>query len=191
MPVAGPGICHRFAATLSIIRQRRDLRTPGGLRTSVAIKTLSTSGTLAYMGYHTVALPAPIAVTNGQSFVVAVKITSPGTIYPIATEYPVANYSSSATAAAGQTYVRSSGSSWTDIITTRTGLGSGNVCLKAFTVTSGVVIPNVTTVAPTGTGSYAVGNTLTVNRTSDQALSTGEFCAYGCVPAQAVGTAAS
>ena len=71
------------------------------------------------MGYHTVTLPAPVAVTSGQPFVVAVKVTSPGTTYPIAFEAPYSSYSSAATAQAGQSYVSSSGSSWTDMTTYR------------------------------------------------------------------------
>ena len=82
---------------------------------SLGTKTLSTSGSLAYMGYHTVTLPSPVDVTNGQPFVVAVKVTSPGYNWPMAVEYPVANYSSAATAQAGQSYISSNGTSWADV----------------------------------------------------------------------------
>ncbi len=81
------------------------------------------------MGYHTVSLPTPVAVTEGQPFVVAVKVTSPGSTYPIPFEAPYANYSSAATAQAGQSYISSTGSSWTDV-TTR--VSNANVCLKAY-----------------------------------------------------------
>ena len=101
---------------------------------SLATKTLRTSGTQAYMGYHTVTLPAPVAVTSGQPFAVAVKVTSPGTTDPIAFEAPYSGYSSAATAQAGQSYVSSTGSSWTDLTTRIT---NANVCLKAYTTGSG------------------------------------------------------
>ena len=97
---------------------------------SLATKTLSTSGTIAYMGYHTVTLPSPVAVTNGQPFVVAVKMTTPGYTRPIPVEYQVANYSSAATAAAGQSYVSSTGTSWSDLTTIWN--ATANVCLKAY-----------------------------------------------------------
>ena len=114
---------------------------------TLATKTLRTTGTQAYMGYHTVALPTPITVTGGQSFVVAVKVTSPGTTWPIAFEAPYANYSSAASASAGQSFVSSSGSSWTDL-TTISGYANANVCLKAYTTTAVIPPPTLTGFTP-------------------------------------------
>ena len=108
---------------------------------SLATKTLATGGTLAYMGYHTVTLPSPAGITAGQPFVVAVKVTSPGTDYPIAVEYPLAGYSSSATAAPGQSYYSENGSSWTDATSEFSDM---NVCLKAYTVPVALTPPTVT-----------------------------------------------
>ena len=78
-------------------------------------------------------------MTNGQPFVVAVKVTSPGTSYPIAIEYPFVNYSDGATAAAGQSYVSSDGASWTDLTTQ---YANTNVCLKAYV--KAIVTPKLT-----------------------------------------------
>ena len=44
----------------------------------VATAPVAGSGTLAVGGYHTVALTAPVAVTTGADFVVAVRLTTPG-----------------------------------------------------------------------------------------------------------------
>ena len=127
---------------------------------SLATKTLSTSGTLAEMGYHTVKVPTPVAVTNGQPFVVAVKVTSPETSWPIAFEAPYAGYSSAATAQAGQSYVSSTGASWTDLTTAIT---NANVCLKAYVKTTvAPVIPAVTSFTP---ASGPVGTTVNLNGT--------------------------
>ena len=49
--------------------------------------------------------------------------------HPIPLEYPLGGYSSGARASAGQSYVSSGGSSWTDIATQ---YGNTNVCVKAF-----------------------------------------------------------
>ena len=107
---------------------------------TLASMTLGASGTLAYMGYHTVALPTPITLIGGQSFVVAVKVTSPGTGHPIAFEAPYANYSSAARASAGQSYVSLTGSDWTDLTTVS---ANANVCLKAYTTAATVLAPTL------------------------------------------------
>ena len=55
---------------------------------SLASLSLSTSGTLATMGYHTITLPTPVTVTDGQPFVVAAELTTPGYNWPMPIEYP-------------------------------------------------------------------------------------------------------
>ncbi len=71
-----------------------------------------------------------MSLTQGTPFVVAVKLTTPGYTYPIPVEYPWPNYSSRATAAAGQSYVSATGSAWTDMTTLKP---NTNVCVKAYT----------------------------------------------------------
>jgi C1A family cysteine protease len=127
--------------------------------TSLATKTLSTSGTLAQMGYHTVTVGTPVAVANSQPFIVAVKVTSPGTTYPIAFEAPYSGYSSAASAQAGQSYVSSSGSSWTDLTTQ---IAGANVCLKAYVSTPASAAPTITGITPT---SAPVGTVVTLTGT--------------------------
>ncbi|MFH0915767.1 MAG: lectin like domain-containing protein [bacterium] len=101
--------------------------------TSLTSMTLDASGTLAYMGYHTVTLSEPVALTSGDPFMVAVKVTSPGTDSPVAIEYPIADFSSAATAQPGQSYVSSDGTDWSDLTTE--GDANANVCLKAYVTT--------------------------------------------------------
>ena len=127
---------------------------------SLATKTLRTSGTLDYMGYHTVTLPSLVGVTSGQQFVVAVKMTSPGDSYPIAVEYPIANNSSAATAQPGQSYVSSTGTSWSDLTTAWK--ANANVCLKAYVKTYVPQPPAITGFTPTSGGA---GTTVTVTGT--------------------------
>ena len=105
---------------------------------TLAGKSLNTIGATAYMGYHTVTLTRPLSITAAQSFAVAVKVVSPSTsnAYPIAIECPIGSYSDKATASAGQSYVSSNGTSWTDITSfTSSSLdySKTNVCIKAFT----------------------------------------------------------
>jgi uncharacterized repeat protein (TIGR02543 family) len=104
---------------------------------TLAGKALNTTGTAAYMGYHTVTLTQPLSIVQGQSFVIVVKVASPstgGTLYPIAIEYPVTGYSAKATASAGQSYFSTNGTTWVDLTTQ---YSNTNVCIKAFTGTGG------------------------------------------------------
>ena len=129
--------------------------------TSLDAKTLATSGTLATMGFHTVRLPNPVALTSGRQFVVFVKVVTPGSTYPIAFEAPYSGYSQAATAAAGQSFVSPTGSTWTDM-TSR--VSNANVCLKAYVSASAPAptAPTLTSFSPT---SGPVGALVTVNGT--------------------------
>jgi C1A family cysteine protease len=96
--------------------------------------TSQTAGTFTYAGYHTVALPSPVALTVGQPFSVVVRLLTPGTNYPVPVEYAVAGYTSGATASAGQSWISNNGTAgtWTDIGSPGSYTPT-NVCLKAFT----------------------------------------------------------
>ena len=140
---------------------------------SLATKTLRTSGTEAYMGYHTVTLPSPVTLTEGQPFTVAVKVTSPGTSYPIAIEYPFDDYSSGATASTGQSYVSLNGSSWTD---TAAQFDGTNVCLKAYVNAAGP--DHITVTAPAAPTSQPQGSALPVTWTTNATVTGGEFSTW-------------
>lgn len=107
------------------------------------------SGTLATAGYHTVQLPSPVAISAGHKFSVVVKLTTPGYGYPICLERPYSGYASKATASTGQSYMSSTGNSWTDVAAQ---YSNANVCLKAFTLGSSAPPPSpgVLEVSPTG-----------------------------------------
>ncbi len=87
-------------------------------------------GTQETMGFHTVELPAGLWLEDGAQFVVAMQITTPGYEHPIAIEYPYPDYSSQATASAGQSFCSHDGVSWCDITDWQ---ADTNVCLKAYT----------------------------------------------------------
>ena len=86
------------------------------------------TGTLEYGGYHTVDLPVPVVVPTGTTLSVAVKLTTPGALYPVAVEGTFVGYSDQATASAGQGYISANGTTWTDM----DGAANASVCLKAF-----------------------------------------------------------
>lgn len=122
---------------------------PGPINPSGPVS--SQSGTIPSLSYHTIALDSPVELTSGQKFSVVVKLTTPGYVYPIPMESAYPDYSSAAQANAGESYVSSTGASWTDL--TSYYLDS-NVCLKCFTVDrSGMVVTpdmGLTSAGPVG-----------------------------------------
>ena len=70
---------------------------------------------------------------KGQKFSIVVELNSPNDLYPITIEYPLAGYSSKATANPGESYVSFDGKSWEDLTSI---LPNANVCLKAFTLST-------------------------------------------------------
>jgi hypothetical protein len=87
------------------------------------------SGTSADAGYLTILLPTPVFVANGTRFSIVIQLTTPGNSFPLAFEYPQANYSSKATASAGQSYMGWDGTSWEDMTTY---YPDANFCAKAY-----------------------------------------------------------
>lgn len=88
--------------------------------------------TLASPGYFTIPLGSLVPLKKGQKFSIVVKLTTKGYNYPIPVEYAVSGYSSQAKASAGQSFISANGTTWVDL-TTKSGLKSGNVCLRGFT----------------------------------------------------------
>jgi C1A family cysteine protease len=91
----------------------------------------TTSGSMN-AGYHTIALPSRIPLTNGQKFGIVVKFA--GSTYSIPIEDAVAGYSSAATSSPGQSFVSSTGATYTDITTS---FPKANVCIKGLAVSRG------------------------------------------------------
>lgn len=132
---------------------------------------LTTSGTIPGYGYRTIALPSPVQLSAGQKFSVVVKLTTPGYTYPIPFEYPYSGYSSAATSNAGESYVSSNGSSWSDI---RSYYANANVCLKAFTHEGGGLIVTPSTdsasVGPVGGPFSPASHVYTISNSGTTAL---------------------
>ena len=110
-------------------------------------------GTIGIPGYHTVTLPTPVTVNAGEKFSVVVRFQTPNYNYPITIEKPVSGYSSQATASAGQSYISSTGTTWTDLTTS---IPNANACLKAYTVNTGTTVtPPVASFTGTPTSGVA------------------------------------
>jgi C1A family cysteine protease len=94
--------------------------------------TLRGSGTVDLPGFVTVDLATPLGVHSGKTFVVAVRLDTPGDAQPIAIEAPAESWESGAEAGPGQSYMRyGDGDPWVDLAVNAT-TADTNVCLKAY-----------------------------------------------------------
>ncbi|MCX6363154.1 MAG: lectin like domain-containing protein [Actinobacteria bacterium] len=104
------------------------------------------SGAIGTPGFHTVALSSPFPVTGGNDFVVAVCLTSPENMSPLAIEAAELGLSSAATALPRQSYVSANGAAWSDLTKwDRT----ANLCLNAYTAKSAPVSTPTPSATPT------------------------------------------
>jgi C1A family cysteine protease len=132
---------------------------------SMAGPATTQTGTIALPGYHSVTLATPVAVTSGQKFSIVVKLTTPNYNYPVPMESPISGYSSQATSSAGQSYISSAGTSWTDLTSY---YANRNVCVKGFTTTGtpqNNPVPTLTSISPSSAAAGGSAFTLTVTGT--------------------------
>ncbi|MCE5323614.1 lectin like domain-containing protein [bacterium] len=137
-----------YALKDSTSYELRIYESPTSKPTSGTLVT-SQTGTILAAGYHTIALNTPVLLTAGTKYSCVVKLTTPGYNYPIGFEYPYAGYSSAATANSGETYISSTGNTWTDMTSVT---ANASACLKAFA--SNPVIASVRNVKAIADGSY-------------------------------------
>ncbi|WP_165076711.1 lectin like domain-containing protein, partial [Methanogenium sp. MK-MG] len=110
-----------------------DFTTPPGDAAPVAW----TSGTADLPGYHTITLPDSVTLMPGEVFSVVLEVSSPTDTHPLVVEQPIEDYSSKATAKAGESYVSADGDAWDDLTTI---FPDTNVCIKAHT-SPAIVVP--------------------------------------------------
>lgn len=97
------------------------------------------SETFTTPGYHTLDLPASVHVNKDEAFAVVVNVTAASGEYLLPLENPVENWSSKATAAAGQSLYSGDGSTWQDL-TLISGFANTNFCLRAIAAPGGVAV---------------------------------------------------
>ena len=91
----------------------------------------STSGTVAWYGYHTIPLPTPIPLTNGDDFGIVMKFTTPGYNFPSPFEKYFSGYCSAASANPGESYYSTDGITFTDLTTFDS---TANFCIRGLTL---------------------------------------------------------
>ncbi len=99
------------------------------------------TGAQIYPGYYTVKLDAPVPVTGGERFSVAVRLTNPNYPFPLAIEKPLEHYSHKATANPGESFVSKDGREWGDLTDFQ---DDSNACIKAFSAAPDIPKPVLT-----------------------------------------------
>ncbi len=152
-PVAGTAYEVRVASSLA----------------GVAEAPAAATGTVAVAGYHTISLARPAKVASGRSFVVAVRVTTPGWTRPVPVERP--SELISPRARSGQSYLSADGVAWTDL-TAVPGDSRSNVCLKAFVDDPSGAGDTRRPLVSVGAGTFRPGSTVTLRwRLTDPAFS--------------------
>ena len=100
----------------------------------IAAAPVAGSGKLDVGGYHTVPLSTPVPVMTGADFVIAVRLTTPGSLTPIPLEHPTRLLAPRP--AVARSFISRDGVAWKDL-RTRSGSGASDVCLKAFVDSAG------------------------------------------------------
>lgn len=90
---------------------------------------LEQKGDLDEPGYYTIELEEPIAVKKGQKFAAIAKIRTPGTDYPVATEYRADENTDSVDISDGEGYISMTGYNWSRAEEAY----QCNLCLKVYT----------------------------------------------------------
>ncbi len=90
---------------------------------------LVAQGELEDAGYYTIKFDEPVDLKKGERFAVIVKLTTPGSVHPIAIEYEVAKNADTVVLDDGEGYISARGSIWTSAEKSQ----ECNICLKAFT----------------------------------------------------------
>lgn len=121
---------------ISVYKNVKDTPESGVLQSEASV-----SGSLSYAGYHTVALPAPTALSAGEKYAVVIKLTGDGEspLYIVLERnvFGDANFKSSIECHAGESFISSDNETWTDAASLKDieplYQDTGNIRIKAFT----------------------------------------------------------
>ena len=108
-----------------LVRQVPD--NPG--KKAFASRILSAEGHLDYAGYYTILLETDDILNPGERFGVMVKLTTKGTVHPIAIEYDSGDGKCKVDLEDGEGYISPDGDDWQRLETGQ----KCNLCLKAYT----------------------------------------------------------
>lgn len=98
---------------------------------SFGSRRLAARGSFQNEGYYTVDFDKPVGLKKGQKFAVIVNIKTPGSVHPVAIEYPVQGRGAKKELSDGEGYISLRGTSWERVEESQ----KCNLCLKAYTRT--------------------------------------------------------
>lgn len=86
------------------------------------------SGTLANPGYYTIEFEKECQVEQGEKFAVVLRVTTPGSVHPLAIEYAADEMTANVDLSDGQGYISSGGKKWESAEDKQ----DCNLCLKVY-----------------------------------------------------------
>ena len=92
-------------------------------------RKLVARGRVAYSGYYTIPLDAEVMLAGGTRFAVMIRLTTPGSVHPIAIEYDANDDKSRIDLEDGEGYISIDGVTWENTEAQQ----QCNICLKAYT----------------------------------------------------------
>lgn len=85
-------------------------------------------GNLSNAGYYTIDFNREISVEEGEKFAVVLKVTTPGSVHPMAIEYAADQITENVDLSDGEGYISSSGNYWENVEENQ----GCNLCLKVY-----------------------------------------------------------
>jgi hypothetical protein len=164
---AGTGRVEAVGFYAPVAGSRFEVRVASSVK-GVTAAASAAAGVAPIGGYHTVDLTTPAAVAAGEVFVVAVRITTPGSDEPVAIER--ASELIAPSSAPGESYVSPDGAEWVDL-TRMPDLAGSDVCLKAFVAAEGAGDRRAPVVKVTPTSVRRGGTARVRYRVTDPAFS--------------------
>lgn len=95
----------------------------------LADRELVANGHIKNSGYYTIDLKDPVLLEEGERFAVVVKVTTPGSVHPLAIEYQADDAVKTVDITDGEGYISHQGETWESL---EDAYGC-NLCLKAYT----------------------------------------------------------
>lgn len=101
----------------------------GEMEAALNSRSPAVKGILSNGGFYTVPLEEKIRLDDNEKFAIIIKITTPGTVHPVAIEFDAGDGIAQVDLSDGEGYLSNDGESWEHVEETQ----KCNVCLKAYT----------------------------------------------------------